>query len=359
MLMKNKIMKKTEKPSEETALTTVPPQRETQEPPAEKKLTIYDYEQKYTKRQNTRGIKLCVRMLIAVFAILIFVCLFFFTMRIWDINMYAGIGTGVVCVLLYIVFFIVPVCKIMRSDYFITNVNAQTARAAQKHNRELRHNISEKIIDFTAKVENVGWYDSYTVGQLAISLKAGDEKGISRNLTALYKGSIKRSGKDLIFRSSMKSAMYSVMSKTNTIDAVLVAFVNLQLIKDLVFLYGFRPSEARLVKIFARVLQNSLFAYGLEGAQIGSSVVKTMGDVVKGIPLLGTAISSIIDSSVQGLANGALTAVIGFQTIKYLAVEYKLQDILDGIELEEEEELAETCEEIEKELRKKKAPHVA
>ena len=84
-----------------------------------------------------------------------------------------------------------------------------------------------------------------------------------------------------------------------------------------------------------------------------------MGDVVKGIPLLGTAISTIIDSSVQGLANGALTAVIGFQTIKYLAVEYKLQDILDGIELEEEEELKETCEEIEKELRKKKAPHVA
>ena len=86
-----------------------------------------------------------------------------------------------------------------------------------------------------------------------------------------------------------------------------------------------------------------------------------MGDAVKGIPFLGTAISVIVDSSVQGLTNGVLTAVIGYQTIKYLNQEYRLQEILEGVELAEtDEELQETCVEIEKELKKnRKAPQAA
>ena len=68
--------------------------------------------------------------------------------------------------------------------------------------------------------------------------------------------------------------------------------------------------------------------------------------------LLGTAISALVDSSVQGLTNGVLTTVIGYQTIKYLNEEYKLQDILDGVEIEEtEEEFKQTCNELEQELK--------
>jgi len=155
--------------------------------------------------------------------------------------------------------------------------------------------------------------------------------------------------------------MYSALSQTNKIDALLVATLNLQLVKDLVFLYGFRPSDTKLVRIFARVLQNSLIAYGLGGAKIGNSVVQTMGNAVKGIPLLGSAISTLVDSSVQGLTNGVLTTVIGYQTIKYLNTEYRLQELLDGIEIvETEEEFNKSCEELEKELRKgKKLPQAS
>ena len=54
----------------------------------------------------------------------------------------------------------------------------------------------------------------------------------------------------------------------------------------------------------------------------------------------------------QGLTNGVLTTVIGYQTIKYLNEEYKLQDILDGVEIEEtEEEFKQTCNELEQELK--------
>lgn len=325
------------------------------------KMTIYEYEQKYAKRQNVRGAKFLLRFIAAVIGIFLFVCLFFVTMRVYDMNEYAGYGVGAACLILYVCAFIVPLVKILKTGYFITNVNAQTARKAQKHNKKLRHEIADKIIEVTSKVEGVGWYDSEVVGRLAIAVKAGDEAGLKRCLTELYSKSVKKSAKDLIFKSSMKSAMYSAISQTAKVDALLVVFLNIQLVKDIIFLYGFRPSDVKLVRIFGRVLQNSLIAYGLGSVKIGSSVAQTMGAAVKGIPLLGSAISAIVDSSVQGLTNGTLTAVIGYQTIKYLNDEYKLQNILDGIEVAEtEEELKETCEELEKQLKRdrKLAPAV-
>ncbi|MDE7439032.1 MAG: YcjF family protein [Clostridia bacterium] len=322
------------------------------------KLTIYEYEQKYSKRENARGARLVLALIAAAIGVFLFFCLFSITMRVWDINMYAGIGVAAASVIVYILLFIVPLVKILKTDYFIVNVNAKTAREAKSHNKKVRRKIADKIIELTAKVDGVGWYDSETVGKLAIAVKTNNDKAIMQNLTDLYSGSVKKSAKELIFKSSVKSGMYSALSQTNKIDAMLVAVLNLQLVKDIIFLYGFRPSDPKLVRIFARILQNSLIAYGLGGAKIGNSVVQTMGNAVRGIPLLGSAISTIVDSSVQGLTNGVLTTVIGYQTIKYLNNEYRLQEILDGIEiLETEEEFKEACDELEKELKKgKKLP---
>ncbi len=327
-------------------------------PQVAEKMTIYEYEQKYTKRQNVRGAKILLRLIAAAIGVLIFTCLLLAGLKVVEmfedktVRLYVGIGAAVVGVAAFVFIYIIPLVKILKSDYFITNVNAKTAREAQKHNKKVRKDIAHKIIEITATVEGVGWYDSAVVGELAIAVNAGNEEGVKQALTALYTGSVKKSAQSLITKTALKSAMYSALSQTSKVDALLVSFLNLQLIKDLTFLYGFRPSDAKLVKIFAHVLQNSLIAYGLGGVKIGNSIVKTMGDAVKGIPILGSAISALVDSSVQGLTNGVLTAVMGYQTIKYLSEEYKLQDILDGIELAEtEEELQETCREIEAELR--------
>ncbi len=317
------------------------------------KMTIYDYEQRYVKRENVRGAKWLLRITATIIGVFLFVLLFLVALKVWEINEYVGYAVGAACLLVYIFAFIVPLVKVMCSGYFITNVNAYSARKAQKHNKALRHEIAKKIIDLTAKVDGVGWYDSQTVGKLAIALHANDEEGIKLNLTALYTGSVKKSAKDLIFKSSLKSAMYSALAQTAKVDSALVVFVNMQLIKDLVFLYGFRPSDAKLAKIFVAVIRNSLIAYGLGSMQIGNTVVRTMGEAVKGIPILGSAIATLVDSSVQGLTNGTLTTVIGYQTIKYMTEEYKLQNVLDGIEIAEtQEEFAEACAELEKELKK-------
>ena len=319
------------------------------------KMTIYEYEQKYTHRQNVRGAKLLLTMCVGLVGVALFVCLFFLTLRVYEINEYAGYAVGGASLIVFVCLFIVPLAKIVNTGAFVTNVNAYTAKEAKRRNKKLRHEIAEKIIDLTAKVEGVGWYDSETVGRLAIALKTGDEEKLKQTLTELYQGSVKKNAKDMIFKSSLKCSAYSAISQTAKVDAALVVFLNVQLIKDLVYLYGFRPSNARFAKIVGRVLQNALIAYGLGGMNIGHSVVQTMGSAVKGIPILGNAIAAIVDSSVQGLANGTLTTVIGYQTIRYLNTEYRLQNILDGVDVSEtQEELVVACDKLEQELKSKK-----
>ncbi len=335
---------------------------EAQEEALSGKMTIYDYEQKYVKAQNVRGAKFLLRFLAAIVGVFLLVVLVLVTLRVYDINAYAGYGVGAACLVLYICVFIVPTVKILHAGYFMTNVNAFTARKAQAHNKKLRHDIADKMINLTAKVEGVGWYDSEVVGRMAIAMKTGDEEKLKGCLTELYKGSVKKSARGLIRKCALKSAAFSAVSQSAGVDAAIVVIINLQLIKDLVFLYGFRPSDARLVKIFATVISNALVAYGLGTANIGGAVAKTVGGAVKGIPILGSAISALVDSSVQGLVNGTLTTVIGYQTIKYLNKEYHLQNILDGIDISETEaELTEDCTELESELKtrkKKLAPAV-
>ncbi len=318
------------------------------------KMTIYEYEQKYSKRENARGAKVLLRLIATALGVIIAACLVTVTLKLWDVHMYAGIACAAVSVVLFICLYIVPLVRIVKKGKFQVNVNARTAREAQKHNKKLRREIACKIIELTSQVEGVGWYDGEVVGELAIAVNVNDNEGIKKSLTALYSGSVKKSAKSLIYKSALKSGMYSALAQTSKADALLVVFLNLQLVKDIVYLYGFRPSDAKLVKIFGRVLQNSLIAYGLGNVKIGNSIVKTMGDAMKGLPLLGTAISTIVDSSVQGLTNGVLTTVMGYQTIKYLNYEYKLQNILDGVEIAAEDEMKETCEQIEKELKGKR-----
>ena len=318
----------------------------------ETQMTIYDYEEKYVRRQNARGARLLLFLIITLIGLFIVWCLLSITMQLWQLNEYAGYVAAGIAAVLFIFIYIVPVVKILRSEYFITNVNSRHAAHARRHNKRLRRSIAERIVDFNASVDGAGWYDDKLVGDIEVALKSNDDSAIKGALTALYSGRIKKTAREMIFKCSLKSAAYSALSQSSKIDAALVIVVNLQLVKDIVFLYGFRPSDARLVRIFAAVVQNALIAYGLGSVKIGNGIVKTMGDAAKGIPFLGTAISALVDSSIQGLANGTMTAVIGFQTIKYLNKEYRLQNILDGIDISEtDEEFRETCNELEKELR--------
>ena len=126
-----------------------------------------------------------------------------------------------------------------------------------------------------------------------------------------------------------KSAVYvgvsTLISQSGMMDALLMIIFQLKLVKDIVYLYGYRPSDAQMTKILKNVLRNSLMAYGLSAAAdaVGQLVGASMGK----IPFIGVVVSS----GLQGAVNAAFTSLIGQQTINYLIKEYKLQEMLDNV----------------------------
>ena len=50
-------------------------------PPEAEKMTIYEYEQKYSKRQNVRGAKILLRFLAAAIGVIIAACLILISLK--------------------------------------------------------------------------------------------------------------------------------------------------------------------------------------------------------------------------------------------------------------------------------------
>ena len=323
----------------------------------EQRITFEEYKEKYTRPENTKAIKFGLFMFIASVGIIVFACLLLVVLRVFEINQYAGYVAIGVAVLMFIFLYIVPVVQIQKHKPFITNVNNRTFKNAQRHNRQLRNEISDMMIEFVAKVEGMSWYDENLVGKLAIARQTNNDTEVKSLLTQIYSTGVKKQADKIISAHAVKVGLITAASQSDKLDAAFVAVYELGLIKDLVYLYGFRPSDAKLLKIYRTVVVNSLLAYGVS---LGTTnlISKGLSATFEGLPLLGSLISTAIASASQGIVNGVMTGIIGVQTKRYLIKEYHLQDILDSIELDNPEEdnkmLTEISQEIKTQTKEKK-----
>lgn len=320
----------------------------------EKRMTLEEYEQKYSRRENTKTIRLFAFILTAAIGIIVITCLLIIVLKIFEINEITGYVSIGVAAIVFIALYLYPIIKIARTDSFITNVNSYNVKHAQRHNRALREKISDKIIEITATTKGVGWYKDELVGKLAVARHSRNDAELKKVLTELYEKDVKKTANKIIRDSSFKVGITTALSQSQTLDTMFIVVYELNLIKQLVFLYGFRPSDSQLMKIYFAVIRNALIAYGAQSAaeSMTAGIVQKIGGIVNSIPLLGTAISTVIGSTAQGVINASLTVVIGFQTKKYLKREYRLQDILDNITIDDEEE-KEMLEEIKSDVMKK------
>ncbi len=318
----------------------------------EKKLTLSEYENKYSKRQYTKLAKNLSNLFAVLIGVVIFACLFMVCMKAYDMNIYLFYVTVVVSVFVYIFLFIIPLIKLRKIEYFEVNVNKYNARSAQKHNKQLREKIADKMIEFSQSTDGVAWYNSELIGKLAIARNMKNDDDLKKYLTEIYDKDVKKTANNIIRDHAVKVGVTTAISQSERLDTLFVVAYELNLIKDLVFLYGYRPSDAKLWKIYAVVLKNALLSYGIQSttSNLASGIVQKIGGVVSSIPLLGSAISTVISSASQGIINAAMTVVIGAQTKKYLKDEYHLQEILDDINLEDLENEEEMINEVKEEV---------
>ena len=325
----------------------------------DEKMTLDDYIEKYNTKENTTLIKTGLFLFEAVIGVVLFVALFFIVLKLFDIHQYAGYVGICVAAILFLCLYIIPIVKLHQTKAFMTNVDKTNAKKAQKYNRELRYEIANKMIDITAKTGDDSWYKKENIATLAMAVSSKREADVKACLTNIYQTDVRSYSNKLIRDYALKIGITTAISQSEALDTFFVVVYELNLIKKLVYLYGYRPSDAKLFKIYRQVIINSLIAYGASSAtsSVTSGIVKTMGKVGSMVPLIGT----LIESASQGLINSTMTVIIGFQTKKYLTKEYHLQDMLDNIDLsdlEEEDEkeiMASVNEEIKSKEKQKKA----
>lgn len=322
----------------------------------EKKMTLEEYQQKYTNPENVVAAKTFLFILGAAIGIIIGVGLFFVVLRLFEIHQIAGFVGIVLSIIVFIYLYLIPVIKLKNTKAFLTNIDRTTARQAQKYNKILREEIADKMIDITAKTEGTGWYSDDHIGKLAIARHTSNDIELKNALTEIYKTDVKNAANKMIKTSAVKVGFITAASQSGFVDTLFVCLYELNLIKDIVYLYGYRPTDTEMVKIYKNVITNALITYGLSsatsgiGKSVGNGIVNALEKASRSGNFLASTIGTVagmaIDSSIQFILNASLTALIGFQTKKYLVKEYNLQEMLDNIELidsvEEEVKLTES-----------------
>lgn len=316
-------------------------------------ITFDEYKRKYTFPERKKLAKTIIVLGAFLIGSILAYCLTMLVLKIYELNNIAGYVAIGVAAILFIAFYIVPLTMIARKPFFVTNVNEISGAKAKRHNRMVRHQIADKMIEITSEVNNISWYSKELVGELAIARQRKDEELLKNTLTAIYNTDVKKTFNKITISHAVQVGILTALSPSEKLDAMAVALYELNLIKDIIYLYGFRPSDSRLMKIYLTILNNTLLAYGLAATSerlLTTGISATLGGAAIQIPIIGGFISSIIGSATQGVVNGVMTVILANQTKKYLMKEYKLQNILDGFEFEDEEE--KEIEIVQKEIKK-------
>jgi len=309
----------------------------------ERKMTLEEYQKKYSRPRNEKAAKIFLFLFAAAIAVIIIFCLFSVVTKVYEmceknvVSLWISIP---IAVIIFIIIYLVPLIKLKKLKPFITQgVNRDNLKEVQKYNKALRESIADKMIDLHSKTNDVDWYGDKAIGQLAIARHTRDDGALRAALLDIYKSDVKKAAHKMIRKHAVRVGITTALSQNEKVDTIFSVAFNLDLIKNLVYLYGFRPSDSQLVKIYQGVIMDALVAYGcgqITGS-IGNAVAKKVGSALSNVPVLGSLVGTAVDSISQGLINATLTTTVGFQTINYLMKEYKLQDVLDDVTLSEDE----------------------
>lgn len=305
---------------------------------------IYEYEENSIREEDQKNKSFLLRLIVLICALLIISLLLSISNSLKNFFPPLGYISLFFFAIFFILYFVRPVMLFFKMDYFEVN-SKKDAQIIKTHNNKVRRNVAKKIVDFQNSVRNAGWYDKDYVEKLDEALKQKNDNLIHKYLTILMNDSIKKASDKIIVNSAVQSGAYAAVSRSPQIDALLVFSINFKMIKDLIFLYGYRPTEPKLIRIALRVLFNSFAAYQINASQIGAVITGKF--TAKSLPIVANGTAFLADAVIQAITNGTLTMWIGYKTLNYLMKEYKLQSLYEEIDiLDDQKELSNTRKQI-------------
>lgn len=349
---KNKVSEKTLQNIDETSVDQ------------DEELAFINYQEEVThskeeKRNRAILIALSVALYLlglGVFAIIV--------QTIYQMNEIAGIVVAIALLIAYTTCFIVIIVKIFSKHSFdLESQKRKDGHYSEKNNNKVRWEIARNIVDqsvvlnYLDKMDDKKVLTSKEVEKIASFRKMqnlvnkypgnkipSSHKEDSINLAESLAISMRKDGviyqkaKSLILKRSLSTGCLTALSQNTMVDASVVVVKNMQLIKDLIWLYGFRPTNAEMTKILEKVVKSVCLSIGLNTMQNGTNMAGKIFNKDSNnflVQVLGQA----LNMGAQFIGNGAMTYMVGKYTINALLRQYRVQDIyrlksLDDYEME-------------------------
>ena len=283
---------------------------------------------------------------------------------IYQINEIAGIVVAIALLIAYTTCFIVIIVKIFSKHSFdLEFQKRKNGHYSERNNNKVRWKIAKNIVDQSVVLNYLDKMDDkkvlaskeaekiasfremqnlvnkYPWNKIPSSHKE-DSINLAESLAISMRkdGVIYQKAKSLILKRSLSTGCLTALSQNTMVDASVVVVKNMQLIKDLIWLYGFRPTNAEMTKILEKVVKSVCLSIGLNTMQNGTNMAGKIFNKDSNnflVQVLGQA----LNMGAQFIGNGAMTYMVGKYTINALLRQYRVQDIyrlksLDDYEME-------------------------
>lgn len=330
----------------------------------DEELAFINYQEEVThskeeKRNRAILIALSVALYLlglGVFAIIV--------QTIYQMNKIAGIVVAIALLIAYTTCFIVIIVKIFSKHSFdLEFQKRKDGHYSERNNNKVRWEIAKNIVDQSVVLNYLDKMDDKKVltskeaekiasfrqmqnlvnkypGNKIPSFHKEDSINLAESLAISMRkdGVIYQKAKSLILKRSLSTGCLTALSQNTMVDASVVVVKNMQLIKDLIWLYGFRPTNAEMTKILEKVVKSVCLSIGLNTMQNGTNMAGKIFNKDSNnflVQVLGQA----LNMGAQFIGNGAMTYMVGKYTINALLRQYRVQDIyrlksLDDYEME-------------------------
>lgn len=283
---------------------------------------------------------------------------------IYQMNEIAGIVVAIALLIAYTTCFIVIIVKIFSKHSFdLEFQKRKDGHYSERNNNKVRWEIARNIVDQSVVLNYLDKMDDKKVltskeaekiasfrklqnlvnkypGNKIPSSHKEDSINLAESLSISMRkdGVIYQKAKSLILKRSLSTGCLTALSQNTMVDASVVVVKNMQLIKDLIWLYGFRPTNAEMTKILEKVVKSVCLSIGLSTMQNGTNMAGKIFNKDSNnflVQVLGQA----LNMGAQFIGNGAMTYMVGKYTINALLRQYRVQDIyrlksLDDYEME-------------------------
>lgn len=318
----------------------------------DEELAFINYQEEVThskeeKRNRAILIALSVALYLlglGVFAIIV--------QTIYQMNKIAGIVVAIALLIAYTTCFIVIIVKIFSKHSFdLEFQKRKDGHYSERNNNKVRWEIAKNIVDQSVVLNYLDKMDDKKVltskeaekiasfrklqnlvnkypGNKIPSSHKEDSINLAESLSISMRkdGVIYQKAKSLILKRSLSTGCLTALSQNTMVDASVVVVKNMQLIKDLIWLYGFRPTNAEMTKILEKVVKSVCLSIGLNTMQNGTNMAGKIFNKDSNnflVQVLGQA----LNMGAQFIGNGAMTYMVGKYTINALLRQYRVQDI--------------------------------